>query len=190
MFCFECGFKIVEGSKFCSSCGTPQITKSQTFQVTLTLFSESWTEEIEGSEDDEDSAAEDIQRGDDGWGSYLTFAEGSEQNLEASPFFSTKVNYEKVAEPEIGFGDHRIDFISSNFQETMWEFVVRYEVEVQLQVTSSSELSVREICQQQVKEVFALYASAFGEIVPIEELRIDDILDEAAIAKRRQPLIK
>ena len=120
---------MVEVSKFFSSCGTPQIKSSQTLQVTLALPSESWSEEIEGSEDDIDSSAESIQRGDGGWGRYLTFAEGSEEMLEASAFSSTKVDFDKVAPPEIGFGNHRIDLISSRFQERMWELVARCEVD-------------------------------------------------------------
>jgi zinc-ribbon domain len=184
VFCFECGFKLIESSKFCSSCGTPQFKTNQTFQVSLTIFSEAWIEEMSGADYDLNSAAETIQRSNDGWGSYLTFAEGTEQKLDESTFLGTNVDYEKVSEPEIGFGSNRIDFVSSSFQENMWEFVVRHEVEVRLQISSSSEIAVREFCQQTIKESFAIYGSASGEIVPIDELKIDEILDEAAVAEK------
>jgi zinc-ribbon domain len=185
MFCFECGFKLVDGSKFCSSCGTPQVKSAETFEVHLTVYSESWTEEMEGDEDDEGSLAEVIQRGDDGWESFLTFAEGSDHRIESTPFDGTDVNPDKAGAPQIGWGDHCLDFVSSTFDEGLWYFNVRYEVDVVLQITASSAELVREICETQIKARFALWASAFGDFFPIDAIRIDQILDEAAAAEKK-----
>lgn len=195
VFCFECGFKLIEGSKFCSSCGTGQITANQTFEVSVTVFSESWIQDADHSEDEgsdaQDVAAETVflelspNARATGDFCYLTFAEGVGHTLEDTPFVGTKVDASSTG-PEIGFGSSDIDIVSSTLEDDVWSFVVRYVVELKLQVAASSESAAREICENQIKESFAIYGAAAGEISPIEELRISKILDEAAVAKRKE----
>lgn len=184
MFCFECGFKLIEGSKFCSSCGTAQI-KQQNFQVELTFFTESWLQEFEASEDQEVWASECVFRSNDETSVYLTFAEDSKQSLLETALANTRVDFSEGEAPRIGDGIDYLCQLASNFRGEFWEFELRFELKVTLTVSATSEAAARKYCEEHIQQLLGLWHTTDNEVSPIGEFLIEDILDEAAIAEKK-----